>query len=108
MNYSDFESNNGVLLKNGMNGKDLRTPRYQERRVIKRKIVKQPEVRLRMEDEGHYNYEGETNYPINNDKKIFGMRPKTLAVTLGIIVIAIVIINMTGVKNTEVVNNGIM
>ena len=92
----DFEATNGHLLGRKMfNGRDSR--QREARRIVR--LIPKPEKRMNMSGNGYREPEGGTNYPLSNDKMIFGMRPKTLAVALGIIVISIWVISKTGKDN---------
>jgi hypothetical protein len=108
MNRIDFEPSNAYMLKTKM--LDGGTPnRFDKKRLIPKKKKKQtpPPRTLSVDGDNDKYSENGKNYPVNMDKKIFGMRPKTLAIALGVIVGSIIILNMSGKGNqVEAVNNG--
>lgn len=95
----DFEPSNGNLLSQKMfSVGDVRIQSRQRRRKIKRPKI---EKRLRMTGEENKEFEGKTDYPVDTTKKIFGMKPKTLGIALGIVVISIWVISKTGGSPSE-------
>jgi len=82
---TDFEPGNGRILKRKMfpnRGMGM------ERR-IKFKKIRKPEPMYRAEGDTQ-----ETEIrPVDTDKKIFGMKPKTIIMTAAVIIIAIAVIN---------------
>ena len=104
MNRSEFEPTNGFMLKGRMfKSRDRR--RFGKRKVMKR-IVAPPQPRVSSVEGQNNGYtEAQTNYPINMDKKIFGMQPKTLAIALGVIVVGILVLSRTN-NPQQGVNNG--
>jgi hypothetical protein len=98
MNQSDFEPTNGFMLKRRMlNG----GTKYKVKRSNRREKIMSPQKKQKVSAvEGDSNtstyVEGEKKYPIDMDKKIFGMKPKTLAIALGVIVGGILLLNMSG------------
>ena len=99
----DFEATNGHLLRDKMfNGRDSRRV-IERRRVV---ILPKQEKRLKMKGNNYREPEGNIRYPLFNEKKIFGMKPKTLGVALGIIVISIWVLSRTGDSSGNMVNNG--
>lgn len=106
MNRLDFEPSNAYMLKTKMLKGASPRNRFAKKRLIPKRP--KPEPRLSSASGGEEKYsQGEKNYPVNMDKKIFGMRPKTLAIALGVIVAGIVILNISGKGSAgEVVNNG--
>jgi len=103
MNVSDFEPANGHLIGRKMfNVSDRRN-----RMVLVKKRRKPNEKKMKMKYETSFGFEGEQSYPVNSDKKIFGMKPRTLVVALGVIVISIFILKSTASTNVEMANGGI-
>lgn len=98
MNIRDFEPVNGELLSRKMlNGNDYTN--RNNRPIIKKRVIKQqPVMKITSPNSS---FEGEAKYPIDDEKKIAGMKPKTLAVALGVIVVSILIMNMFGVNKAE-------
>ena len=92
--YAFEPSNSNLLSQKMFVVGDVRIPN-KKRRIVRRKLI---EKKLKMTGEEQKEFEGETNYPVSADKKIFilGMTPKTLLVSLGVIVISIWIIKQTG------------
>ncbi|NRA12376.1 MAG: hypothetical protein HRT57_10515 [Crocinitomicaceae bacterium] len=71
-----------------------------------KRIVAPPQPRVSSVEGQNNGYtEAQTNYPINMDKKIFGMQPKTLAIALGVIVVGILVLSRTN-NPQQGVNNG--
>lgn len=99
MNIRDFEPVNGELLgRKLLNGNDYTN--RNNRPIIRKRIIKQqPAMKITSPNSS---FEGEAKYPIDDEKKIAGMKPKTLAVALGVIVVSILIMNMFGANKTEV------
>jgi len=109
MTRSDFEPTNGFMLKTRMlNG----GTKYKAKRSNRRERIMKPKLKTKISSfEGGSNNDSYINmvknYPINMDKKIFGMRPKTLAISLGVIIVSIIILNMSGKSGvTQVVEGG--
>ncbi len=92
MNFAEFEPTNGNKLSRKMFGASPRRPKI---RMVRRPV----EIRLSSVDGED---ETETNYPVDMNKKIFGMTPKTLAIALGVIVIGVLAINLIGVNNQPI------
>lgn len=105
MYYSDFEPTNKHLVESKM-FKGNRDYEVQQRvdRVVRVKPA--PEKRISMSGIGYKEPSGKISYPLSSQKKIFGMTPKTLLVSLGIIVVSIWILSKTEANAGEVVNNG--
>lgn len=106
MILSDFEPSNSHMLKRGMvKGRDRRYA------IPKRKIKFKRPVERKMKIEGEdLNTKKETNYPEGSKKKILGMTPQNLALTMGIIIVGALLINSFGQKELvgEAVNNGVV
>lgn len=96
MNIGDFEPTNSGLLS----GKILNIHRGENRRI--KTTIKPIKNTPTMMVENTSNIDSDAKYPIEDEKKIFGMKPKTIALALGVIVVSILIINMIGVKNSEI------
>jgi hypothetical protein len=108
MNQLDFEPTNGFMLKKRMlnGGTKQRVKRSNRREKIMTPKPKQKVSAVEGDSKTSTYVEGEKDYPINMDKKIFGMKPKTLAIALGVIVGGILILNMTGKgEATDVASN---
>jgi len=99
----DFEISNSHLLQGKMfNGRDSRQKYIQK--VVR--VVPVMEKRINMNGKGYREPEGSINYPENNQKKIFGMSPKTLMVALGVVVVSIWVLSKTGSNNDVTMASG--
>jgi len=104
MNRIDFEPSNSYMLKTKMLSGNSPRNRFDKKKLIKKHkkpILKISSIKGKKEQYS----QAKKNYPMNMEKKIFGMRPKTLAVALGVIVVGIILLNMSGNNMDEAVNN---
>lgn len=104
MNRIDFEPTNAYMLKAKMFNGGATPNRFTKKKLIKKRKPEPPKRTLSVQGEEKYS-DSEKNYPVNMDKKIFGMRPKTLAIALGVIVGSIIILNMSGRGSEQVAQN---
>lgn len=99
----DFEPSNSHLLAGKMfNGRDARIV------YVKRRPKPQPKPEKRINMQGSYKEpDGKTSYPASKEKKIFGMKPKTLAIAVGVIIVSIWVLKQTGSREaSQIVGNG--
>lgn len=102
MNIRDFEPVNGGLLSRKMlNGNDYTN---RNNRVPVKRIIKPQQPIMKIQN-NMSSFDGEAKYPLEDEKKMFGMKPKTVVLALGVIVVSILIMNMFGVDKGEMPQN---